>query len=484
MLTSITKYSKSFFIKLLVAIIILPFIFWGMGDVFRGGNQNIIATIDSKKISTQEFINYLNRVNLTEEESKNLGKSNLVEEILSDFIGRKIIELEVEKLGIVVSDKSLKNIIVNNSLFEKNGKFSRTKYEKFLLENGYSANVFENNLLENEKKTQLLDFLSRGIIAPKLVVEKFYNNENQTKKIKYIDLNKIFEKQVLKEEEVKSLYNKNKQFLTEEYKKIKFAELKSENLIGTKEYDENYFKIIDKIENNIIDGLEFENVIKKYELKVSNTNELNLNMMNNSGKKNSDIEKELFDKFFKIKRIKSPEIISFKDKYYIAEVISNNKIAKKFNDVDVQNLLKSQLKTQNKFEYNKKLIQKISNKTFDLNSMKEFATDNKLNIIDKSINGIKDNEIFSEEILKEVFRLKDNSIGLITSRSLKKNYIVFSEKTINKNLSLSSEKFKEYETKAKLALAQNIYRTYDKSVNSRYKVDINNKVINRLKNSF
>ncbi len=484
MLTSITKYSKSFFIKLLVAIIILPFIFWGMGDVFRGGNQNIIATIDSKKISTQEFINYLNRVNLTEEESKNLGKSNLVEEILSDFIGRKIIELEVEKLGIVVSDKSLKNIIVNNSLFEKDGKFSRTKYEKFLLENGYSANVFENNLLENEKKTQLLDFLSRGIIAPKLVVEKFYNNENQTKKIKYIDLNKIFEKQVLKEEEVKSLYNKNKQFLTEEYKKIKFAELKSENLIGTKEYDENYFKIIDKIENNIIDGLEFENVIKKYELKVSNTKELNLNMMNNSGKKNSDIEKKLFDKFFKIKRIKSPEIISFKDKYYIAEVISNNKIAKKFNDVDVQNLLKSQLKTQNKFEYNKKLIQKISNKTFDLNSMKKFATDNKLNIIDKSINGIKDNEIFSEEILKEVFRLKDNSIGLITSRSLKKNYIVFSEKTINKNLSLSSEKFKEYETKAKLALAQNIYRTYDKSVNSRYKVDINNKVINRLKNSF
>ena len=484
MLTSITKYSKSFFIKLLVAIIILPFIFWGMGDVFRGGNQNIIATIDSKKISTQEFINYLNRVNLTEEESKNLGKSNLVEEILSDFIGRKIIELEVEKLGIVVSDKSLKNIIVNNSLFEKDGKFSRTKYEKFLLENGYSANVFENNLLENEKKTQLLDFLSRGIIAPKLVVEKFYNNENQTKKIKYIDLNKIFEKQVLKEEEVKSLYNKNKQFLTEEYKKIKFAELKSENLIGAKEYDENYFKIIDKIENNIIDGLEFENVIKKYELKVSNTKELNLNMMNNSGKKNSDIEKKLFDKFFKIKRIKSPEIISFKDKYYIAEVISNNKIAKKFNDVDVQNLLKSQLKTQNKFEYNKKLIQKISNKTFDLNSMKKFATDNKLNIIDKSINGIKDNEIFSEEILKEVFRLKDNSIGLITSRSLKKNYIVFSEKTINKNLSLSSEKFKEYETKAKLALAQNIYRTYDKSVNSRYKVDINNKVINRLKNSF
>ena len=62
MATSIAKFSKSFFVKLLVGIIILPFVFWGMGDVLRGGNQNVIATIDSKKISTQEFMNYFQRL--------------------------------------------------------------------------------------------------------------------------------------------------------------------------------------------------------------------------------------------------------------------------------------------------------------------------------------------------------------------------------------------------------------------------------------
>ena len=59
MLTSKGKFSKSFFIKLFVGIIILPFVFWGMGDVFRGGNQNVVATVDSNKISTQEFVNIL-----------------------------------------------------------------------------------------------------------------------------------------------------------------------------------------------------------------------------------------------------------------------------------------------------------------------------------------------------------------------------------------------------------------------------------------
>ena len=123
MLRSIGKYSKSLLLKIFVGIIILPFIFWGMGDVFRGGNQNIVATIDSTKISTQEFINFFNRLNLSDEEKKNINNSDLVEKILSEFIGRKIIELEIENLGIKLTDSSLRDIIKNDKLFHKENKF-------------------------------------------------------------------------------------------------------------------------------------------------------------------------------------------------------------------------------------------------------------------------------------------------------------------------------------------------------------------------
>ena len=51
MATSIGKLSKSFFVKLLVGIIILPFVFWGMGDVFRTGTKNTITTINKEKIN-------------------------------------------------------------------------------------------------------------------------------------------------------------------------------------------------------------------------------------------------------------------------------------------------------------------------------------------------------------------------------------------------------------------------------------------------
>jgi len=190
MATSIGKLSKSFFIKILVGIIILPFVFWGMGDVFRGGNQNVIATIESKKVSTQEFINYVNRLNLNEEDVKKLSKTNLLEQILSEYIGKKVMSFEIEKLGIVISDSALRDIIKNDKLFYKDNKFSRTEYEKFLIKSGITAPQFEANIVEQEKRRQFLSSLAGGIVVPDELAEKEFKKENQTKFIQYIDLEK------------------------------------------------------------------------------------------------------------------------------------------------------------------------------------------------------------------------------------------------------------------------------------------------------
>ena len=51
-------------------------------------------------------INDINRLNLNEEQVKNLSKKNLVEQILSDYIGKKVMSLEIEKIGSVPSKSS------------------------------------------------------------------------------------------------------------------------------------------------------------------------------------------------------------------------------------------------------------------------------------------------------------------------------------------------------------------------------------------
>ena len=104
MLGSFRKFSSSIFAKVFLFIVAIPFVFWGMGDVFSGGSQNIIAKIDSEKVSTKEFAEYLNRLNLNDKEVKDLKKTDLVQKILSEYIGRRIIKLEMEELGIVMDE--------------------------------------------------------------------------------------------------------------------------------------------------------------------------------------------------------------------------------------------------------------------------------------------------------------------------------------------------------------------------------------------
>ena len=119
MLGSIRKFSKTFMAKIFIAIIALPFILWGMGDIFSSGKQNIIAEINDETISSKEFISYIQKIELSKEQVENFGKSQILENILSNYLSEKIIEIESEAKGIMLTDKGLKNIIISDKSFKK-----------------------------------------------------------------------------------------------------------------------------------------------------------------------------------------------------------------------------------------------------------------------------------------------------------------------------------------------------------------------------
>ena len=146
MLGSIRKFSGTIYAKILLGLIIIPFVFWGMGNVFSGGNKNIVVVIDKEKYTVQQFSNFISRtadkkVEVTE-----------IEGFLSSFIGEKLIEKEVELFEIKLSDKSLSKLIKHQKDFKRNNEFSRTEYEKFLLKNNITAVTFESILSKQEKK--------------------------------------------------------------------------------------------------------------------------------------------------------------------------------------------------------------------------------------------------------------------------------------------------------------------------------------------
>jgi len=484
MLTSIGKLSKSFFIKLLVGIIILPFVFWGMGDVFRGGNQNVIATIDSKKINTQEFVNYLNRLNLNEEQIKNLPKTDLMDKILSEYIGRKVMALEIEKSGITVNDNSLRNIIRNDKLFFKDNKFSRTEYEKFLLKSGVTAHAFEQNIVEQESRRQFLSFLAGGITIPDILVENAFKKENQNKTIKYIDLKKYHSNKKISQEKIKELYDKSKNLFIKEFKSVQYAEITPQIISGNDEYDKAFFKQLDILENKVLDGQSFEETSKENNLKTITIKSIDGNKKDKNDKKIKNLSDNLFKKIYVIKNTKSPEVLKVDGKYFLAEIKSIEKNNRPMNDPDVLKAINAQLSFQNKIENNASIIKDISMGGFDEAKMEKFASDNNLRLKEYKISSLKQNEIFTEGIIKRIFSTKDGKIDLITNSTLTKNFLVLAVKTQYKKIEKNSNEFEQYEAKARLNLVNKIYRTFDESLNQKYKVELNKRTIDRVKNSF
>ena len=484
MATSIGKLSKSFFIKLLVGIIILPFLFWGMGDVFRGGNQNVVATVDSEKIGTQEFIKYLRQINLNEEQIKSLPKTDLAEQILSQYIGRKVMELEIEKNGIVVNDNALRNIIKNDKLFFKDNKFSRIEYEKFLLKSGITAPQFEANIVEQEKRRQFLSSLAGGIAISENLIEQEFRIENQTKTIQYIDLEKYHAKNKPAEEEIKNLYERNKNIFFVEFKSIQYAAIKPDLVSGNSDYDEAFFKQLDIIENQILDGKSFNKTSEDNNLKIVAINKINAKKEDLNKNKINRIPDALFKRIYNIKSSKSPEIINLEGKYYLAEIIDIEKKDKLINDPEVQEALNAQLSFKDKIEKNTSIAKDISLGAYDGNNFKKFAKDNNLEVKDYKLSSLKQNDIFGEGLVKRIFLTKDNEVNLITNSTLTKTFLISTKKTEYKDLNKSSTDYEKYEAKARLNLINKIYKSYDDRVNQKYKVELNQRTIDRVKNSF
>ena len=70
-----------------------------------------------------------------------------------------------------------------------------------------------------------------------------------------------------------------------ELKSIRYAEIKPELISGSQDYNENFFKQLDIIENNVLDGQSFEDTAKANNLKIIEFNKINAKKENEEKKK-------------------------------------------------------------------------------------------------------------------------------------------------------------------------------------------------------
>ena len=471
MISSFRNLAKTKFAGLLVFIMIIPFVFWGMGGMFSSGNTNTIVKINNNNISTQDFIDYLNKSGIPEKTIKENLDKNVIEELLSGLVSKTLLDLEIKDFNLIITELTLlKKIKENKNFHDENGNFQRIKYEKFLLENNLSAPNFEQRLRGRELQKNLFDYIGGGTTSPKFLIKKLYEEENKKLEIDFLDLKDFYKKKnEITDIELKNFINENKDQLKVEYIDFSYAIINPKNLIGVDDFNQSFFDKIDQIEVDISNEVDFESILSN----------LNISPVIIKDFKFSADKNEIEKKIFELRNNKF-DIFENKNDYIIYNIKNISEREPDLNDKQIKEEVLTLVLQKNKFDFNKNLLDKITNKQFNND---DFLKMSKEKIQTIKLNSIKDNKKFEINAVQILYSLPINSFTLINDEE---NNIYLAkvkkfEETVTDN---NSEKFKLYVNKYGSNNKNTLLESYDLFLNTKYDVTLNQKTIERVKNFF
>ena len=456
---------------ILIAVIVIAFGFGGFGGGFSTNNQNNIAKINKTNVTTQDFMNYLNDSGISQQVIRENLDKKIIEELLSGLISTTLINLEIKDFDLSITELTvLKKIKENKNFQDENNIFQRTKYEKFLLTNNMSAPMFELQLKNRELQKHLFDFIGAGTITPDFLTQKKFEDENKTLDLEYFVMTNLYkEKDNYTDQEIKKFVEENKDQLKSEYIDFKYTILSPKNLIGLDEFNQEFFDEIDEIENKISQGDSFDIILKDKDIEVKEVKEFTP----------STIKKINEDNIYS-KRASKLDLIENGDNFLLYFITDQYDREPDLTDKTIKSGLHELVYQKGKFDFNKRVLEKIQKKEFDYNKFKEMGG---YSIEYMSLNSVNDIDKFETNSIKMLYSLPINSFTLVNDKE-KNIYLV---KIVNSKNNIFNKTDKNYLKFVKNQNTNNrksILESYDQLLNTKYKVELNQKSIDRVKNYF
>ena len=471
MISSFRNFAKTKFAGLLVFIMIIPFVFWGMGSMFSSGNSNNIAKINQTNISTKDFIEHVNKSNIPQQTLRDNLDKNIVEELLSTLISTTLIDLEVKNFDILISEETLsKKIKFNKNFHNENGNFERMKYEKFLLENNQSAPAFELRLRGRELQKNLFDYIGAGTTSPNFLTKKLFKEENNKLELEFVNLNSFYRKKdSFNDLEITEFIEDNKDQLKVDYIDFDYGIINPKKLIGVDDFNQAFFDKIDEIEIKISNNLDLKEILTNYGITTTNVSNFRF----------SPSSKKIEKKIFEVRNIEF-DIIEYENNYIVYKINKTETRTPDLNDEELKKEVLELVFQKSKFDYNSKLLKKINEKQFNNNDFQEFGKDKIQSLL---LNSVKDNKKFEINSVQILYSLPANSFTLINDEK-DKIYLAQVKNYSDVDLDKKSENYKSFINKENTRIRNTILKSYDFFLNDKYNVDINKVAINNVENYF
>lgn len=242
MLQLIRRMAQSFIVKGLMALLVVSFAAWGIGDIFRGNAlQKTVAEVGDVKISVQYLTQLFEKAfveirqnlapDLTAQQARQMG---LFEKALQREISETLIDQETARQGIRVGPKAVIELIAQEQAFRaEDGSFNKRRFSEFLAQQRLSESVF---LAQGQKlmaRQLLLAPMTEISFAPKIALDTVYRARAQKRVLEVITVDpaKISGIQAPDDATLRVFFDSHrKMFETPEYRSITIATLSVETL--------------------------------------------------------------------------------------------------------------------------------------------------------------------------------------------------------------------------------------------------------------
>ena len=267
MLRYLRENTGNWIIKIFLGIIVVVFVFLGVGS-FGSKRNDSIATINDEPITIKEFQQEYKLIvdQMRSRFGKNLNDDilkalNVKQQALDSLIERKLILAQADKLEIIVTEKELQESLFSIKAFQKDGIFNLDQYKKVLSLNSLNPEIFEYNQLNSMRQQKVKDLVLSTVNVSDLEARDWYVFKNTKIAVDYLVFDPDDYSDIRPDEEqIKSFYAENKdryksepklnavylKFSPEDYKdKIMVTDARIKDFY---EQNQEQFKIPQKVE--------------------------------------------------------------------------------------------------------------------------------------------------------------------------------------------------------------------------------------------
>ena len=286
----------------LIILLVFAFSIWGVGDIFRGYNANILAKIGDREVNSQNYLfrfnreinrvsNQLNRL-VSSEEARSSG---LHFQVLDRLIVETSINASGDEINLKASEEALKKRILSTNAFKNAfNQFDKNIFDQVLRQNGLTEDAYLAIEADFHIQEQLSKSIFTNINPPSSLNNLLYKYQFERRNVDYIIIspkNNIRSDQISDGSSL-NFYNQNKnKYLTEETRDFSFISLIVDDISSS--FDIKNEEVISYYEDNKYDYFEPEK--RSYDLVPFTSKKEALKAMENYNL-NSDFEKLLSDR--------------------------------------------------------------------------------------------------------------------------------------------------------------------------------------------